>query len=90
LGVTLYRLLVGIEPFYDDDEAQVARQILTQTPAHTLDDLQGTLALLGADRMQAQFAARLIAALWAPAAHERCSVGEALGALEAWLALLGD
>jgi serine/threonine-protein kinase len=43
LGICLYRMIVGLEPHYDDDEALVAAQILAQQPSYTVDDLRRAL-----------------------------------------------
>ena len=43
LGICLYRMIVGIEPHYDDDEALVAAQILAQQPSYTVADLRVAL-----------------------------------------------
>ena len=45
LGVSLFRVVVGIEPHYDDDEAETAQRILGQCPSTTLDDLALCLAM---------------------------------------------
>lgn len=40
LGICLYRMIVGIEPHYDDNEALVAAMVLAQSPGYTADDLR--------------------------------------------------
>jgi serine/threonine protein kinase len=47
LGVTLYRMLVGIEPYYDDSAEATALRLLRHTPQFTQQDLNDTLEARG-------------------------------------------
>jgi len=65
LGICLYRMVVGLEPHYDDDEALCAAQILAQQPSYTVGDLR--LALRA--RRAPQAAIEAVVALYQAATH---------------------
>jgi serine/threonine protein kinase len=48
LGVNLYRMLVGIEPYYDDSPALIERRLAWKMPQFTLDDLDAYMVTQGA------------------------------------------
>lgn len=52
LGVSLFRIVVGIEPHYADDEAEVAARVLHDNPSTSLDDLRLTLKMARFDRIE--------------------------------------
>lgn len=47
LGVSLFRMLVGIEPYYDDTPEQMARRLLQHQPQFTQQDLAQVLQIRG-------------------------------------------
>jgi serine/threonine protein kinase len=76
LGISLYRMVVGIEPFYDDDETRTAQAIVQQQPTSTLDDLKLCLSMHQPNPATARALVELVADCLHPTAQARPTCAE--------------
>lgn len=71
LGISLFRMLVGIEPYYDDTPEQMARRLLQHRPQFTQQDLQQVLQFRGVSLAQQELILDLMDSLLAVLPWER-------------------
>jgi serine/threonine protein kinase len=74
LGTTLFRLIAGIEPFYDETAEAIALRLLQGRPQFTLDDLEAILRLRGAAPLTRQAVRQAVEGLLQPNAHRRMTL----------------
>lgn len=83
LGTTLYRMLVGIEPYYDDSAEAIALRLLRHDPQFTLSDLQAVLTGRNTPKSQAALLVHITQGLLDPDATTRMTLPTLLGHLQA-------
>lgn len=74
LGTSLYRMIMGIEPFYDDTPERIAARLQRNQPQFTLDDLARKLAHQGVGEKTRRHVCNLVTMLLQPTPNHRWDV----------------